>query len=35
MYATMKDEDLNNIYSYLRTLPAIHHEVVKFQIDGP
>jgi|SRR6185312_10425050 len=34
MYATMKDEDLNNIYSYLRTLPAIHHEVVKFQIAG-
>ncbi|MFI5123867.1 MAG: c-type cytochrome [Chitinophagales bacterium] len=34
MYAHMKDEDLNNIYSYLRTLPAIHHEVVKFQAAG-
>jgi mono/diheme cytochrome c family protein len=31
MYANMKDEDLNNIYSYLHTLPAINHEVVKFQ----
>lgn len=31
MYATMKDQDLNNIYSYIRTLAPIRHEVVKFQ----
>jgi mono/diheme cytochrome c family protein len=31
MYATMKDEDLNNIYSYICTLKPIHHEVVKWK----
>lgn len=30
MYATMKDEDLNYIYAYIKTLQPISHAVVKF-----
>jgi mono/diheme cytochrome c family protein len=32
MYANMTDQDLNAIYSYVRTLKPIEHEVVKFQV---
>ncbi|MDP4211320.1 MAG: cytochrome c [Bacteroidota bacterium] len=31
MYATMKDQDLSNIYSYIQTIQPISHAVVKFQ----
>jgi mono/diheme cytochrome c family protein len=31
MYGTMTDQDLNNIYSYLRTLKPIAHAVVKWK----
>ncbi|VXD21385.1 cytochrome c [Marinoscillum sp. 108] len=30
MYATMEEEDLRAIYTYLRSLPAIENKVVKF-----
>ncbi|MEQ8583774.1 MAG: cytochrome c [Marinoscillum sp.] len=30
MYATMQEEDLKAIYAYLRSLPAIENQVVKF-----
>jgi hypothetical protein len=33
MYATMKDEDLNYIYAYIKTLQPINHAVVKFQAE--
>mgnify|MGYP001318790820 CR=1 FL=1 len=30
MYAGMTEEDLNAIYSYLRTVKPVRHEVEKF-----
>ncbi|HVY74309.1 MAG TPA: c-type cytochrome [Puia sp.] len=34
MYATMKEKDLSDIYTYLRTIEPIRHAVTKFQPTG-
>ncbi len=31
-YAGMKDEDLGAIYTYLRTVKPVHHEVIKYTV---